>query len=43
MKEAGVVVIDSKDNVGGGETGFETGGKDGEEEDDALDFSAFDY
>jgi hypothetical protein len=40
---AGVVIIDSEDNDGSDETGFETGGEDGEEEDDALDFSAFDY
>jgi hypothetical protein len=44
-KEAGIIVIDSDDDNdnGGGETSGEASGEDGEEDDAALDFSAFDY
>jgi hypothetical protein len=44
-KEASVVVIDNDDDDDndGGETGIKANGEDGEEDDVALDFSAFDY
>jgi hypothetical protein len=50
VKEAGVVIVidsDSDSDDNDSETGFKTGGEasgeDGEEEDAALDFGAFDY
>jgi hypothetical protein len=42
VKEAGFVVSDSDDDGSSGETGFETGREDGEEEDGTMDFSTFD-